>query len=196
MKYCQKCGAELIENGTVCPNCGPVMSSAAAPRVEKKKFGMVLGRNAVWFWAAVLLAVVNPFLMLLDWFGESASVFGMEVYSRSYTICDMFQELGAGFLTVLWVVLLLVSIGVMLIPLFRTGETYPVKCLIPMAISSLLIFLLTCLFCLVILAAINESGTGMAELKAGGYILPLESLLLAIVSFSLIHRIKRQQRGY
>lgn len=34
MKYCSKCGTELIENNPICPNCGNDLSSVQTPVIQ------------------------------------------------------------------------------------------------------------------------------------------------------------------
>lgn len=195
MKFCQNCGAELKEGERVCSVCGAQLHDPAAD--VPVAFGACLGRQAKWFWAALILCLVNPFLMMLDWVGGEASLFGMEM-SQSYSLYDLLQELDIGFLAVAWGVLMLLSAIIMLLPLILKKKTYQTRFLIPLAVMSLLVFLLTVFFFLATGASMNEYGAGLAEItmKAGGCILPLESLLLVIGVFSLIKRMKKQQRGY
>lgn len=195
MKFCQNCGAELKEGERVCSVCGADLHHGGAG--TPVAFGACLGNQAKWFWAAFILCLANPFLIMLDWVGGEASLFGVDM-SQSYSLYDLLQELNAGFLAVVWGVLMLLSAGIMLIPLALKKRTYQTRFLIPLAVTSIFIFLLTVFFFLATGASMNEYGAGMAEItmKAGGCILPLESLLLVVIVFGLIKRIKKQQRGY
>lgn len=74
MKYCEKCGAELLDEAVVCPKCGcAVESKKAEPAVPAKKPGT----------AGLVLGIVGAVLAGLSWvifgfiFGLAALIVGI-----------------------------------------------------------------------------------------------------------------------
>jgi len=63
MKYCEKCGSELMDEAVICPNCG-------CPTKENKKEGKALGVCAI------------VFGVLGGWLGLVLGIIGLSIYKE------------------------------------------------------------------------------------------------------------------
>ncbi|MBQ7045910.1 MAG: zinc-ribbon domain-containing protein [Clostridia bacterium] len=66
MKYCQKCGNELLDEAVMCPKCGCTVEGKQ-PTKEQKEKSKNQAIGAILIIAAVAIVVVTVLLAMSQW---------------------------------------------------------------------------------------------------------------------------------
>lgn len=213
MSFCKHCGSQLKGTETFCYNCGaPVPGIASvqtqnhqqyrsyAPPVDNftasaaglpSSFFGPLGANKIFFIVTLIIWALNP---LFCAFGKvEASALG-GLFSDSATLYHFFGVDEGWIITVpmvISIILVIISVLLMLRPLFKGKAPRPRSLLLAKIMS----ILATIGFIGFVLIFISEGGKGVdTSLAFGGWMYLLINIATVIMLFMLSGKIKRTER--